>query len=68
MTIYTADLDIRTAVATPTRCPGCDAVALRPLHDGGRLAFRCERCAARWRIEYGTALRLSSDVASDGSR
>ncbi len=68
MTSYTADLDVRTAVATPTRCPGCDAVALQPLQDGDRLAFRCERCSARWRIEYGRALRLSPVAAPVGRR
>jgi hypothetical protein len=55
MTSYTAHVDLKSALSTPQRCPGCGAGGLVAAPAGEQTSFRCASCGQAWRIELGWA-------------
>lgn len=56
--LYTVELDLVGALATPTGCPGCGCEELVPHRDGSTVAFTCSHCARVWYAEAGTLVTL----------
>ena len=58
MTSHSVDLDLLSAFATPSTCPGCGLEQLVPRTDRGVVTFACGHCARVWYAEAGTMTTL----------
>jgi hypothetical protein len=53
MKMYTAHLDVRSALEAPRQCEGCGARQMAPETDGKSTRFACQSCGLRWEASFG---------------
>lgn len=62
METHSVSLDVRSALASPSRCAACGSEQLVPVCSGDVVTFVCMSCQQAWDIELGLMVVSDRDV------